>query len=234
MWTLIANVSLCICLCIGWPAALLQAQNPSSQSAASRADDPHTFAFSDRTPRYELRPGDVVELGFDFSPEFNQTATVQPDGFVSLKGVGDLHVSGLTVPELTGKIKAAYGTILNQPVITVVLKDFERPYFVAGGQVSKPGKYELRGDTNLTEAIAIAGGFSDSAKHSEVVLFRRVSRGYFETHVFDIKKMMKTRNLQEDAYLKPGDMVYVPKSGFSSIRRYIPAPGVGMYMQPAF
>lgn len=45
--------------------------------------------------------------------------------------------------------------------------------FVVGGHVGHPGKYELRADTTVTEAIAIACGFLPSAKHSHVVLFRR-------------------------------------------------------------
>ena len=81
------------------------------------------------------------------SPEFNQTAVaVQPDGFVTLRGVGDLKVAGQTVPELTQTLHTAYSKILNDPLISVVLKDFEKPYFVADGQVAKPGKYDMHGN----------------------------------------------------------------------------------------
>jgi hypothetical protein len=52
---------------------------------------------------------------------------------------------------------------LHNPIINVVLKDFEKPYFIAGGQVAHPGKFDLRDDTTLTEAIAIAGGFTGKA-----------------------------------------------------------------------
>lgn len=228
--------NLSVCALLLWSSTLLTAQDTASRMKLAEKGSP-TFTFSERTPRYALRPGDIVELGFEFSPEFNQTATVQPDGFMSLRGIGDVLVGGKTLPEFTSSLKEAYGKILNKPVITVVLKDFEKPYFIASGQVSKPGKYELRGNTSLTEAIAMAGGFNDVAKHSRVVLYRRVTRNqqdYFQATVFDLKKMMKTNNLQEDAYLKPGDMIYVPRSGFSEVKRYIPAPGVGMYMTPSF
>jgi polysaccharide export outer membrane protein len=237
------NLILCACLVWSLTSLLAQTSAPVQASLPGQTsppksgfstNDPHSFAFSERNPRYELRPGDGVELGFEFSPEFNQTATVQPDGFMNLRGIGDVHVAGLTVPEFTRTLNSEYGTILKQPVITVVLKDFEKPYFIASGQVTKPGKYELRGDTNLTEAVAMAGGFNDMAKHSKVVLFRRVSPGQFEAKVFDLKKMMNEKNLQEDAYLRPGDMIYVPQSNYSKIRRYIPAPGLGMYLTPSF
>jgi len=52
-----------------------------------------------RDPRYELCKGDIFELTFPFTPEFNQTVTVHPDGFITLTGLGDLHLAGKTVPE---------------------------------------------------------------------------------------------------------------------------------------
>ena len=111
------------------------------------------------------------------SPEFNQTVAVQPDGYVTLKGAGTIFVEGQTVPELTETVKAAYAKILHDPVIAIALKDFEKPYFIAAGQVAKPGKYDLRSDLTVTEAVAIAGGFNDKAKHSQVVLFRPLPGG---------------------------------------------------------
>jgi polysaccharide export outer membrane protein len=187
---------------------------------------------SQRYPRYDLRADDVLDISFEFTPEFNQTVTVQPDGYVTLRGVGDVHVAGRTVPELTEAIRTAYGKILKDPAIAVVLKEFDKPYFIAAGQVGRPGKYELRGDTTVVEAIAIAGGFNDSAKHSQVVLFRRVSRDWMEGKVLDVKKMLNDKSLSEDLHLKHGDMVFVPQNRISKFRRYIPVPGVGMAVNP--
>ena len=120
--------------------------------------------FQQRYPRYKLEFGDQFDVSFELSPEFNQTVTVQPDGYITLRGAGDVHVVGQTVPQLTETLKQAYSKILKDPVISVVLKDFEKPYFIADGQVGKPGKYELRGETTLTQGIAIAGGFQDSCQ----------------------------------------------------------------------
>jgi polysaccharide export outer membrane protein len=169
-----------------------------------------------------------MDLTFEFSPEFNQTVAVQPDGYISLKNVGDVHVSGQTVPELTQTLNTAYGRFLNQPQIVVVLKDFEKPYFIAGGMVEHPGKYELRGDTTLVEAIAVAGGFNDASKHSQVLLFRRVSQDWLEAKILDVKKMLSARNLSEDVHLQPGDMIFVPQNRISKIRRFIPNTGFSM------
>ena len=204
----------------------------NTSPAESLSDKAAPQLRSQRYPRYELRADDVFDITFEFTPEFNQTVTVQPDGYITLRAVGDIHVAGLTIPELTEAIRTAYGKILKDPAIAVVVKDFDKPYFTAGGQVQRPGKYELRGDTTVFEAIAIAGGLNDSAKHSQVLLFRRVSSDWMEAKVLDMKKMLNDKSLREDLHLKPGDMVFVPQNRISKIRRFIPVPGIGLGLNP--
>lgn len=199
--------------------------NASAAVSKAGADS----AFPDRYPRYKLRSGDVFDISFELSPEFNQTVAVQPDGFITLRAVGDVHVAGQTVPTLTQTVRKAYSNILHDPLISITLKDFEKPYFIADGQVGHPGKYELRGDTTLTEAVAIAGGLQDSAKHSQVVLFRRVDDQWTSAKVFNLKKMEKEKNLNEDPLLHPGDMLFVPKNRLSKIRPFLPTSSVGTY-----
>jgi len=210
------------------------ATNPVSPSPAppDAAKSPAGKAtFTQRTPRYKIEPGDTFDLTFDLSPEFNQTAVaVQPDGFVTLRGIGDLQVAGQTIPQLTQTLHTAYSKILNDPPISVVLKDFEKPYFIADGQVAKPGKYDMHGQVTLVQAVAIAGGFQSAAKHSQVVLFRRIDDQWTEAKIFNVKKMEKTGNLSEDPYLHPGDMVWVPKNVLAKIDRFIPNLSMGSYL----
>lgn len=185
--------------------------------------------FAQRNPRYRLQPGDAFDVAFELSPEFTQHVTVQPDGYISLRGIEDVHVANQTVPELTATLKSAYSKILSDPLLSVVLTDFQHPYFIANGQVKTPGKYELRGDITLTEGIAIAGGFLDSAKHSQVLLFRRVDDELTQASVINIKKMLGDKNLHEDLHLRPGDMLYVPKNRVSKIMPYLPNRTVSAY-----
>ncbi len=186
-----------------------------------------------RRPLYRLHKSDVVEVRFTFSPEFDQSLTVQPDGLISLKGVGDLPAEGLSGPELRESIRVAYQPVLRDPEVSVMLKDFEKPFFVAGGQVGHPGKYELRSPTSVAEAIAIAGGFTDQAKHSQVVLFRKITDGVLESHIVNIKAMLASRNLDEDPDLRPGDMLFVPQNRISKIRKYLPTSSLSTFFTPA-
>src|SRR5438067_8688661 len=92
--------------------------------------------FQQRHPRYQIHVGDVIAFNFSFTPDFNQTVTVQPDGFITLRAVGDIQIEDKTTPEVVEAVRAAYGKVLHDPVITVELKDFEKPYFVVGGEVT--------------------------------------------------------------------------------------------------
>jgi polysaccharide export outer membrane protein len=180
-----------------------------------------------------LHSADVLELSFPFTPEFNQTVTIQPDGYVTLRGVESVRVEGQTIPEVTTSLKSVYTKILHEPVVDVTLKDFEKPFFIVGGEVGRPGKFDLRGDTTATAAVAIAGGLKESAKHSDVLLFHRVPDGWMQVKKINMKKMLKDGNLDEDAYLQPGDFLYVPKNTLSKVERFIPTSSIGMYANPA-
>lgn len=196
------------------------------------AKGPTRPALASRNPRYRVRKSDVLEVNFPFTPEFNQTVTVQPDGYLTMRPVGDIHVEGLTKQEIVEALKISYADVLRDPVITIELKDFERPFFIAGGELSHPGKYELRSDTTVVQAVAIAGGFSPRSKHSQVLVFRRVSSDLVEVKQLNVKKMLAEHRLNEDLFLRPGDMIFVPQNAISKIGRFIPSANMGMYMSP--
>ena len=214
----------------GQQPASTTAPNPSAQASAADGSIPKL-----RTrPRYRVQADDVLELSFRFTPEFDQEVTVQPDGYVQLKGIqNDVRIQGLTVPETIERLKKAYSGVLNDPVISVVLRDFEKPYFVAGGQVGRPGKYDLRGQTSATQAIQIAGGFVDFAKSKQVLLFRRYTDDTVEVKVLNLKEVLKKKkDPREDLMLEPGDMLYVPKSALGAIDRFLPRSSLGTYFTP--
>jgi polysaccharide export outer membrane protein len=184
----------------------------------------------DRRPLYRLNRLDVVGLSFSLSPEFDQILTVQPDGYVFLKDAGLVMARGLTMEEFQAAVRKAYAGYLHNPQVAVRLQEFEHPYFVAGGEVGHPGKYELRSNISLIEAVQIAGGFSHEARHSQVVLFRHVNDDLVEARVFNLKEMLKERRLSEAPTLRPGDLVFVPQNSISKIERFLTRPSFGMYM----
>jgi polysaccharide export outer membrane protein len=204
-----AMMALVLTLLGAYPAHAQRPEQPFQ--AADSAPPPIPATRTDApSPSYQVRSGDVVELNFPFVPTFNQTVTVEPDGYVTLQALGPVHVAGLTVPELMQTVSSKYVSVLRDPVVTAQLKELHRPYFVVAGDVERPGKYDLTGETTVTQAVAIAGGLREHAKASQAVVIHRLPGGGVETATLDLKKTMKQALLGTDPRLAPGDMLFIP------------------------
>jgi polysaccharide export outer membrane protein len=207
-----------------------QPETPAARLSGGMSDDANGALSVDG--RYRITPGDVLSLTFPLVPEFDQTLTVQPDGYISLLNIGDLRVQGRTTRELHAALIEAYQAVLLEPRITVVLKEFEQPYFIAAGEVAKPGKYELRGATTVTQALAISGGQTRAGQTSQVLLFRRYGAAWVEVKAVNVKRMYEHHDLAEDYLLRPGDTVFVPQTAWSKVAPFLPRPSVGLYINP--
>jgi polysaccharide biosynthesis/export protein len=185
-----------------------------------------------RSGRYRITPGDIIELKFPFVPELDQTLAVQPDGYVTAREIGDIRVQGRTLPQVRADLLESYGKIVRDPVFTVILKEFEKPYFVIAGEITKPGRYDLRGATTLTQAVAYAGGPTPKAKMSEVVIFRYYSEDSVSVKQVNVQEMFDKKNMSEDPILKPGDTVYLSKSTLGKLSPILSRIGLGLYLNP--
>lgn len=198
--------------------ARLSAQNPVAFTAADGA--------------YRLQPSDVIELEYRYTPELNQTVTIPPDGNVTLNMVGKIRLAGLTTDEARVRIQSKAAERLNDPELTLALKDFVKPVFFVTGEVGSPGRFELRGHLTALDAIAMAGGFRTNAKHSQVLLFRRVSADLAETHVLDMKALTRHPRPNEDIKLRADDILVVPTSVVGKIERFVRWTTVGVFWNP--
>jgi polysaccharide export outer membrane protein len=182
--------------------------------------------------RYRLQPGDVIEIQFRYTPEFNQTITVQPDGYISLEISGDLKVAGFTIEETRQAILRQASKRLQDPVATIVLKEFQKPYFVVSGEVTQPGKIEMREKVTALQAIMLAGGMKETAKSSQVVVFRQINSDTAEVKVLNFKDIRRTSDLENDLTLQAGDMVYVPRDKWSKVERFMRLVSVAALIFP--
>jgi polysaccharide export outer membrane protein len=210
--------------------------SPPASVQISRQPDSGTLdhnrpTLQHRSGRYQIMRDDVIVVSFPLSPELNQTVTVQPDGYVTMQSAGSVYLQGMTVPETVEAIKKAYAKILHDPIIDVDLKDFQRSYFMVSGQVGKPGKYDLREDTTVSQAIAVAGGFLPTAK-TQVFLYHRISTGWVEVKKLSLKDLLNGKNVTEDVEMQPGDMIFVPEKFITNFKKYVPYTA-GLYLNPA-
>jgi polysaccharide biosynthesis/export protein len=227
-----------VVMSMSWPGVVLAAQAKTADSSATvaalndawpqSADD--RPVLQQRNPRYRIVRDDVLMISFPLVPELNQKLTVQPDGYINLQGAGSLYVQEMTVPELVDSLKKAYSKILHDPVIDVDLLDFQKPFFFVSGQVNKPGQYDLRAETTVSEAIAMAGGLAPSAK-TQIFLYHRISPGWMEVRKVKLKDILNGKHVNEDSDMQSGDMVFVPEKFISNFRKYVPY-SFGMYLNP--
>lgn len=204
-----------VCLFATGLFAQAQAQAPTK----SEDEKPQLKAPEEK--RYKLHPGDVIEVIYRYTPEFNQTITIQPDGFVVMEIVGELKVGGLTIEQARQEIVKKASVRLKDPEVTLLLKEFQKPYFVVAGEVVQPGKFEMRENVTALQAIMLAGGFKDSAKSSQLLVFRKINSEMAEVRVLNLKGIKKTGDLENDFMLESGDMILIPRNTISKIERFI-------------
>lgn len=177
--------------------------------------------------RYRIAASDVLVVKYRYTPEYDYTGAVPPDGVISLPLVGDVAVGGLTVTEAREAIRRQASLRLRDPEVTVELEQFVRPRFTVGGEVGRPGEFELRGRVSVLEAIAVAGGFKSSAKHSQIVLFRRYGDDQVFTRIVNAKEL--ARSTDEEAQglvLQSGDFLLVPQNRISKVYSIMPLAGL--------
>jgi polysaccharide export outer membrane protein len=181
---------------------------------------------------YTLHVGDVISLNYRLTPEFNETVTVQPDGCLNLQIVGNIKVSGLTLEQVHSKIVSLASNQLNHPELAITLKQFEQPYVVVAGEVDKPGKIELHEQTTALQAVMLAGGFKDSARDTQVILFRHINSDMAEVHRLNLHDIKKQSQLERDTELEPGDMLLVTRNKMEHLSRFTKASNLGVYFNP--
>jgi polysaccharide export outer membrane protein len=228
MWKSICiSVGLVALSCLPLWAQLARSEVPDACSALQN-HEPIQF--------YHIQLSDVLEVVLTYAPELNDAVTVQPDGFIRLKQIGSVQVLGKTLSEAQAAIMAAYGTLLKRPETSIVLKDFQKPSFYADGEISKPGRYEIRGCyLTILQALSEAGGLvNERAKKTQVVIFRPEQDGkVYETTLLNVKDLLKGKDTEmNNAVIRPGDIIYVPQNRLSKIERFIPTPTIGTYISP--
>lgn len=226
------NLILSICFLL-FGFSLGMAQTISAQQLPVKTVDSNAPKL--KTPednRYQLVSGDVIDVIYRYTPEFNQTVTIQPDGYILLEIVGDIKMSGLTLEQARQRIIDKATVRLKDPEITLLLKEFQKPYFVVSGEVAQTGKFEMREDITALQAVMMAGGFKESAKSSQIIVFRKLNADVAEVKTLNLKKVKKTSDLENDLTLQSGDIIFVPRNTFSKIEKYVRLSNIGAIIAP--
>ena len=199
-------------------AALLLASSAHSQEApASQAP---SVVYSETTPEYRFYPGDEIEITVFSAPELTRVVTVGPDGRVALPLIGGVRAADLNASELHDRLVSAYASHLRMPELTVTPRSYGSRQVFVGGEVARPGIYEMPAQIDAFQAVALAGGFLPSARRGDVLVLSRASG---ETHVseVDLSPRAMRQGFPDAQPLQRYDVVYVPRSAISQVNLFM-------------
>jgi len=163
------------------------------------------------TADYIIGPEDVLDITVWKNADLSKTVQVRPDGRISLPLIGDVAAVGRTSDQLTQEISNRLKAYMENPTVSIVVKEVNSYTIYVLGEVAKPGRYPLKSKTTLLQAITLASGFTPVASRNKIVVFRFGKDGEPMTKIkasYDDIVMRDGTN--QNIELKPGDTIVVP------------------------
>ena len=158
-----------------------------------------------------MNPGDVLEIFVWNEEELSRETLVRPDGMISFPMIGDVQALGSTPGELAAKVSAGLSKFLRDaPVVTVSALKLEGNKVFVLGKVARPGEFIMTSRTDVTQALALAGGFTTFAAEDDIKVLRRDKDGSQTSISFDYAKVKVGKKLDSNIILQTGDVVVVP------------------------
>jgi polysaccharide export outer membrane protein len=158
---------------------------------------------------YIIGADDVLNIIFWRDKELTAEVTVRPDGKVSLPLLNDVQASGLTPAQLKDRIVEESKKYVEDPNVTIVVKEIKSRKVFITGEVRKPGPYPLTASTTVLQLLSVSGGLADFAKPEKITIVR-VENGKPVSFKFNYKEVIAGKKLAQNIELKPGDTIIVP------------------------
>lgn len=167
-----------------------------------------------------LRPGDSIDVKFQYWPELDDSQTIRPDGNISLQLIGEVKADGLTANQLNQKLKELYASKLREPEITVIVRSLGARLVYVGGEVFTSGEVELKDKMTALSAVMAAGGFNKTtAEIKNVVIVRFIDDKYYATTVNLEEHLLNPQS--EPVFLAAQDIIYVPRTKIVELNQWV-------------
>jgi polysaccharide export outer membrane protein len=178
-----------------------------------------------------LGPGDEIEIKFFFPPELagvqfqepldlNEIQTIRQDGYISLKLVGEVHVEGMTIPDLQEHLKLLYTALIKDPEITIILRNRYNAMIHIGGEVISPGFIRMQEKLTVLEAIIQAGGINTRTASAKNIKLIREIEEKTTIKTININDILKGNESQQ-VFLEPRDIVFIPRTRITVISQWL-------------
>jgi polysaccharide export outer membrane protein len=198
------SVRIAIFVAIALASLRVACQQPAPAQAAAPQDG------------YRFVPGDGVAIRFFYDPELNDEQQIRPDGNIALQLIGEVHLGGRSIPEVTEELERRYKSEIKLPRVTLQVKTYAGQKVYVTGEVQHPGTVSLIGGQDVLSAIAEAGGFKQSGKTNFAILARKGPDGQIMARKVSLSLSGHTMER-----LQPFDMVIVTPRAIIRVDRFV-------------
>ena len=180
---------------------------------------------------YLLGPGDLIEVKVFESDKLNTIVRISSRGYVSLPLLGEVSLKGKTAHEAETLIENKYkDSYIKNPHISVFVKEHHSQKVTVVGEVEKPGTYDYPSRQRLVDALAIAGGLTESA--GQIVHIRRLSsvpedssQDSSKTFLINLDELINEGKIELNIGINGGDVIFVPEAGLYYVDGAVRKPG---------
>ncbi|MBN1905186.1 MAG: polysaccharide biosynthesis/export family protein [Deltaproteobacteria bacterium] len=158
---------------------------------------------------YKIGPGDILEIIVWNDTQLSRQVVVPPDCMVSYPLAGDINVMGITIAELETEMQERLKAYLPETPVTVSLIAANDLKIYVLGKVNKPGVFPVNLNTDVMQALAMAGGLSPFASDKKILILRKEG-GEQNKYIFNYSQVEKGDSLEQNIILKKGDVIVVP------------------------
>jgi polysaccharide biosynthesis/export protein len=183
------------------------AQQAPASTAANAAASQDTQPLDVPGSTYEIGAGDVLHISVWDEPQLTETATVRPDGMISMPLLYDVNVTGMTPDGLQKVLTDKLTRFVHKPRVTVTVQEIHSRMVFITGEVQRPGAYPLVSPINVVQLVARSGGLTDFAKQKKIYVLRADKTTRVDVNY---EKVLRGQASQQNVDLFPGDTVVVP------------------------
>ncbi len=159
--------------------------------------------------KYVIGPEDVLAILVWKEETLSQQVMVRSDGKISLPLIDEVQAAGLTPLKLKEILIEKFKKYVDNPLVTVMVREARSFKVYVSGQVAKPGVFTLVGDITILQIIPMAGGFTEWANQRKILLIRQ-EQGRESRMTINYKKIISGEDVKANVILKPGDTIIVP------------------------
>lgn len=188
------------------PVYLIDTINSANSAWAESQPSPSTVELP---KNYVIGLGDVLEVFVWRNEQLSREVVVRPDGKISLPLIQDILAEGLTVLQLKDEITRRFEKHINNPRVTIIVRQILSYKVNVLGRVMRPGVYPITGSTTLLEAISMAGGFTEWANKKKITVITH-QEGQEKKITVNYKKIASGKDPSQNITLKRGDTIIVP------------------------